>query len=61
MYLEIYMDKYLNGHYETKLVIHKLERSLGMLSNVRYHVSNIDLKNMYYAIFESQLHCCFQI
>ena len=35
-YLGIYLDKYLNGHYQTKLVIQKLARSLGMLSKVRH-------------------------
>ena len=60
-YLGIYLDKYLNGHYQTKLVIQKLARSLGMLSKVRHYVSNIDLKNIYHAIFESHLRYGCQI
>ena len=60
-YLGIYLDKYLNGHYQTKLVIQKLARSLGMLSKVRHYVSKIDLKNIYHAIFESHLRYGCQI
>ena len=47
-YLGIYLDKYLNGHYQTKLVIQKLARSLGMLSKVRHYVLSMDLKNIYH-------------
>ena len=54
-YLGIYLDKYLNGHFQTKLVTHELSRSLGMLSKVRHYVSNIDFKNIYPAIFGSHL------
>ena len=36
-YLGIYLDKYLNGHYQSKLV---------MLSKVRYYVQKVELKNI---------------
>ena len=53
-YLGLYLDKYLNGHYQARLVIQKLGRSLGMLSKVRHYVSIIGLENIYHAIFESK-------
>ena len=60
-YLGLYLDKYLNGHYQTKLVMQTLARSLGMLSKVRHYVSKIELKNIYHAIFESHLRYGCQI
>ena len=36
----------LYGHYQTKLVMQTLARSLGMLSKVRHYVSKIELKNI---------------
>ena len=60
-YLGIYLDKYLNGHYQSKLVMQKLVRALGMLSKVRYYVQKVDLKNIYHAIFESHLRYGCQI
>ena len=46
---------YLNGHYQSKLVMQKLVRALGMLSKVRYYVQKAELKNIYHAIWESHL------
>ena len=54
-YLGIYLDKYLNGHCQSKLVMQKLARALYMLSKVRYYVAKNELKNIYHAIFESHL------
>ena len=54
-YLGIYLDKYLNGHYQSQQVMHKLARALGMLSKVRHYVQESELKNIYHAIFESHL------
>ena len=36
-YLGFYLDKYLNSHYQSKLVMKKLVRALDMLSNVRHY------------------------
>ena len=36
-YLGIYIDKH-NGHYQSKLIMQKLARALGMLSKVRHYV-----------------------
>ena len=41
--LGIYLDKYLNGHYQSKLVMQKLARALGMLSKVRHYVAKTEL------------------
>ena len=58
-YLGFYLDKYLNSHYQSKLVMQKLARALGMLSKVRHYVAKTVLKNMYHAKFESHLqHGC---
>ena len=54
-YLGIYLDKHLNGHYQSKLIMQKLARALGMLSKVRHYVKTSELKNIYHAIFESHL------
>ena len=43
-YLGIYLDKYLNGHYHSNLVMQKLARALGMLSKVRHYVNKAELK-----------------
>ena len=60
-YLGIYLDKHLNGHYQSKLVMQKLARALGMLSKVRHYVAKTELKNIYHAIFESHLRYGCQI
>ena len=60
-YLGIYLDKYLNGHYQSKLVIQKLARAIGMLSKVRHYAPKSEIKNIYHAIFESHLRYGCQI
>ena len=57
-YLGMYLDKYLNGHYQSKLVIQKIARAIGMLSKVRHYAPKSEIKNIYHAIFESHL-CLF--
>ena len=47
-YLGIYLDKYLNGHYQSKLVIQKLARAIGMLSKVRHYAPKSEIKNIYH-------------
>ena len=54
-YLGIYLDKHLNGHYQSKIVMQKLIRAIGMLSKVRHYVDKNELKNIYHAIFETNL------
>ena len=49
------LDKYLVGHYQSKLVMQKLVRALGMLLKIRYHVQEAELKHIYYTIFQSHL------
>ena len=46
-YLGVYLDKYLNGHYQSKIVMQKLARALGMLSKVR-HYGNSKIYTMPY-------------
>ena len=60
-YLGIFLDRFLNCHYQSNLLVQKLARALGMLSKVRYYVLDIELKNIYYTIFESQLRFGCQI
>ena len=58
-YLGIYLDKYINGHNQSKLVMQKLVRAFGILSRVRYWVRKAEQKNIYHALFESHLrHGC---
>ena len=60
-YLGLYLDKHLTGHYQSKLVMQKLARALGMLSKVRHYVNKAELKNIFHAICESQLRYGCQI
>ena len=60
-YLGFYLDKHSNGLYQSKLVMRKLARALGMLSKARHYVKKAELKNIYHAIFESHLRYCCQI
>ena len=60
-YLGIYLDKFLNGHYQLQQVMHKLGRAVGMLSKVRYYVQQNELKNIYYSIFSNFDVKCFSI
>ena len=54
-YLGIFLDRFLNCHYQSNLLMQKLARAIGMLSKVRYYVQDIELKNIYHAIFESHI------
>ena len=60
-YLGIYLDKYLDGHYRTKIVTQKQKRALDKLSKVWNYVANTLLKNIYYALFKSHLRYGCQI
>ena len=60
-YLGIYLDKYLNGHYQSKLTMQKLTRSLGMLSKVRHYVQVFKMKKIYHAMLEAHLRYDCQI
>ena len=46
-YFGIYLNKYLSGHYQSKLVMQKLARALGMFLKVRHYVTKAELKNIY--------------
>ena len=51
-YLGVFLDRFLNCHYQSNLFMQKLARAIAMLSKVRYCVHEIELKNIYHAIFE---------
>ena len=46
------------GSYQSKLVMQKLARALGMLSKVRHCLKKAELKSIYHALFESHLYGC---
>ena len=55
-YLGIYLDKYLNGHCQSEIIMQKLAQALGMLLKVRHYVGRLNgTKNIYHALFESHL------
>ena len=60
-YLGIFLDRFLNCHYQSNLLMQKLARAVGMLSKVRYYVHEFELKNIYHAIFEAHLRYGCQI
>ena len=47
-----YLNKYLNGNYQSKIVMQKLARAFGMLPKVRHYVTQTELKNKCHALFE---------
>ena len=49
------LDKYLNGYYQSKMVMQKLTRALGMFSKVRHYFAKTELKSIYHTLFESYL------
>ena len=46
-YLGIYLNKYLNDYYQSKIVVQKLAKALSMLSKVRHYVAKTELQNIY--------------
>ena len=52
-YLGIYLDEFLSGDAQCSELIKKLNRANGMLAKARHYVPNLELKNIYHAIFSS--------
>ena len=54
----IFLDRFLNCHYQSNILMQRLARAVAMLSKVRYYVHEIKkLKNIYHSIFEA--HLCY--
>ena len=54
-YLGVYLDETLNGETHCGELINKLNRANGMLAKARHFVPMNELKNIYHAIFSSNL------
>ena len=54
-YLGIYLDEYLSGTTQCTELIKKLNRANGMLAKARHYVPELELKNIYHAIFSSHI------
>ena len=54
-YLGIYLDEFLSGEAQCSELMKKLNRANGMLAKVRHYVPEIELKNIYHAIFSSHI------
>ena len=54
-YLGVQIDEHLTFHTHLKTLVQKLSRAVGMLAKVRHYVPQDTLKNIYFAIFNSDL------
>ena len=54
-YLGIILDPHLNWSHQADSLSTKLTRAAGMLSKIRYYVSETSLRNIYFGIFSSLL------
>ena len=54
-YLGIYLDEFLSGEAHCSELIKKLNRANGMLAKARHFVPELELKNIYHAIFSSHI------
>ena len=54
-YLGIYLDEFLSGEAQCSELIKKLNRANGMLAKARHYVPDLELKNIYHAIFSSHI------
>ena len=54
-YLGVYLDASLNGNYHCSLLVRKLKRANGILSQTRHYVPSEELLSIYQAIFSSHL------
>ena len=54
-YLGIYLDEFLSGDTQCCELIKKLNRANGMLAKARHYVPDLELKNIYHAIFSSHI------
>ena len=60
-YLGQVIDEFLNWKTHFTILRAKLERSTGLLAKLRYFVSSNLLRTVYFAIFDSYLHCRCQV
>ena len=60
-YLGIYLDEFLSGETQCFELIKKLNRANGMLAKARHYVPDLELKNIYHAIFSSHIHYGSQV
>ena len=54
-YLGVYLDEFLSGEAHCQELVKKLNRANGMLAKARHYVPDLELKNIYHAIFSSHL------
>ena len=54
-YLGIYLDEFLSGEAHCSELTKKLNRANGMLAKARHYVPELELKNIYHAIFSSHI------
>ena len=54
-YLGIYLDEFLSGNTQCSELTKKLNRANGMLAKARHYVPELELKNIYHAIFSSHI------
>ena len=54
-YLGVYLDEFLSGNAQCSELIKKLNRANGMLAKARHYVPELELKNIYHAIFSSHI------
>ena len=54
-YLGVYLDEFLSGEAHSQELVKKLNRANGMLAKARHYVPDLELKNIYHAIFSSHL------
>ena len=54
-YLGVLLDEFLSGEAHCSELIKKLNRANGMLAKARHYVPNLELKNIYHAIFSSHI------
>ena len=54
-YLGVYLDEFLSGNTHCSELSKKLNRANGMLAKARHYVPDLELKNIYHAIFSSHI------
>ena len=54
-YLGIFLDEFLSGETQCSELVKKLNRANGMLAKARHYVPDLELKNIYHAIFSSHI------
>jgi hypothetical protein len=54
-YLGIFLDEFLSGEAQCSELVKKLNRANGMLAKARHYVPELELKNIYHAIFSSHI------